>query len=140
MSAWIPRPPAPLLVAAAEPYLVPESRLDELGSYLASVAAKVVDVEIGGAGDVAAVIGALKAVLPFPDWCGSNWDSIEDAFDELREGWSFPLVIVIHGLEPLLARKPHLALEVVIRMSGLSQAFSSAGEQLMVCYVGKNWG
>lgn len=140
MSDWISRPPAPLLVDAAEPYLVPESRLDELRSYLASAAAKVVDAQIGDAGDVAAVIGALKAVLPFPGWCGSNWDSIEDAFAELREGWSFPLVIVVHGLEPLLARKPHLALEVVIRMSGLSQAFSSAGEQLMVCYVGKNWG
>lgn len=140
MSAWFPRPPAPLLVDAAEPYLVLESRLDELGSYLASAGAKVADVEIGDAGDVAMVIGALKAVLPFPDWCGSNWDSLEDAFEELRERWSFPLVIVVHGLEPLIARKPHLALEVVIRMSALSQAFSSAGEQLMVCYVGKNWG
>jgi hypothetical protein len=139
VSAWIPRPPAPLLVDAAEPYLVPESRLDELGSYLASAAAKVVDVEIGSADDVAAVIGALKAVLPFPDWCGSNWDSIEDAFEELREGWSFPLVLLIHGLEPLIARKPHLALEVVLRMSGLSQAFSVAGDQLMACYVGENW-
>ncbi len=139
MSAWITRPPTPLLVDAAEPYLVLESRLDELGSYLASAAATVADVEIGDAGDVAMVISALKAVLPFPDWCGSNWDSLEDAFEELREGWSFPLVIVIHGLEPLIARKPHLALEVVIRMSALSHAFSAAGDQLMVTYVGKHW-
>jgi hypothetical protein len=139
VSAWIPLPPAPLLVGRAEPYLVLEARLDDFRAYLASYRARSVDVEFGGAGDVAEVIGALKAVLPFPDWCGSSWDSIEDAFEEIRQGWSFPLVLVVHGLELLIGRKPHLALEVVIRMSGLSQAFSVAGDQLMVAYIGKNW-
>lgn len=139
MSTWFPRPPAPILVDSAEPYLIPESRLDDFRSYVSSAHARSVDVDFGSANDVAAVIDALKTVLPFPDWCGSNWDSIEDAFEEIREGWSFPLVIVAHGLRPLIDRKPHLALEVVLRMSGLSQAFSAAGEQLMVTYVGKQW-
>lgn len=34
MSAWFPHPPMPLLVDAAEPYLVLESRLDEFRGYL----------------------------------------------------------------------------------------------------------
>ncbi len=140
VSAWVPLPPAPLLVDTAEPYLVLESRLDDFKGYLSSVRARTVEVEIGGASDATAVVGALKAVLPFPDWCGSSWDSIEDAFEEIRQGWSFPLVVVVHGLKSLIDRKPHLALEVVLRMSGLSHAFSVAGDQMMVTYVGRDWG
>jgi len=140
VSTWFPLPPVPLLVDAAEPYLVLESRLDDFRGYLASVRARTVDVEIGGVSDVTAVVGALKTVLPFPDWCGSSWDSIEDAFEEIRQGWSFPLVVVVHGLRSLIDRKPHLALEVVIRMSGLSHAFSVADDQMMVTYVGRDWG
>lgn len=139
VSAWIQPPPVPLLVDRAEPYLVLEARLDDFRTYLDSARARSVEVEFGGARDVADLIGALKAVLPFPDWCGSSWDSIEDAFEEIRQGWSFPLVLVVHGLELLVGRKPHLALEVVIRMSGLSHAFSVAGDQFMVAYTGKNW-
>lgn len=140
MSTWFPLPPVPPLVDAAEPYLVAESDLDDMRAYLASVRAAVVDVEIGGAGDVNAVIGVLKAVLPFPDWCGSSWDSIEDAFEEIRQGWSFPLVVIVHGLATSIERTPHLALEVVIRMSGLSHAFSVAGDQMLAIYVAAAWG
>jgi hypothetical protein len=140
VNAWFPLPPTPILVDSAEPYLIPESRLDDFRSYISSAQARSVDVDFGSANDVAAVIDALKAVLPFPDWCGSNWDSIEDAFDDIRQEWSFPLVIVAHGLSSLIDRKVHLALEVVLRMSGLSHAFSVAGDQLMVTYVGKDCG
>lgn len=140
MSAWVQVPPVPLLVDRAEPYLVLESKLDEFRGYLSSVRARTVDIEIGGASDVTSVVDALKTVLPFPDWCGSSWDSIEDAFEEIRQGWSFPLVVVVHGLKPLIDRRPHLALEVVLRMSGLSHAFSVAGDQMMVTYVGRDWG
>ena len=139
VNAWFPLPPAPILVDSAEPYLIPESRLDDFRSYIASAQASSVEVDFGSAIDVAGVIDALKTVLPFPDWCGSNWDSIEDAFDDIREEWSFPLVIVARGLSSLIDRKPHLAFEVVLRMSGLSQAFSTAGDQLLVTYVGKHW-
>ena len=140
MNTWFPLPPAPILVDSAEPYLILESRLDDFRGYLSSAQARSVDVDFGSANDVATVIDALKAVLPFPDWCGSNWDSIEDAFEDIRQEWSFPLVIVASGLSSLIDRKPHLALEVVLRMSGLSQAFSAAGDQLLVTYVGKHWG
>jgi hypothetical protein len=140
VSAWVPLLPVPLLVDTAEPYLVPESGLDDLRGYLASVRARTVDIEIGGASDVTAVVGALKTALPFPDWCGSTWDSIEDTFEEIRQAWSFPLVVVVHGLKPLIDRRSRLALEAVLRMSGLSHAFPVAGDQMMVTYVGRNWG
>lgn len=139
VSTWFALPPMPLLVSAAEPYLVLESRLADFRDYLSSTLARTVDVEIGSASDVVGVIDALKAVLPFPDWCGSSWDSVEDAFEEIRQAWSFPLVILVHGLRSLMGGKPHLALEVAIRMSGLSHAFSVAGDQLVIAYVGEDW-
>ena len=140
VSAWFPLPSVPLLVDPAEPYLVLQSRLDEFRGYLSSARARSVDVEIASARDVADVVGALKGVLPFPSWCGSSWDSIHDAFEDLRQAWSFPLVVVVHGLKSLLDEKPHLGLEVVLRMSELSHAFSVAGDQLEVAYVGEVWG
>lgn len=139
-SEWFPLPPAPLLVGQAEPYLVLQSRLDEFRRYVAAVGASPVDVLIGEANGAAEVIDALKAVLPFPGWCGSGWDSIDDAFEEIRRGWGFPLVVVVHGLESLITRRPHLGFNVVIRMSELSHAFSVAGDQLMVTSVGTGWG
>lgn len=85
------------------------------------------------------MIDALKSVLPFPDWCASSWDSIEDAFEEIRQGWSFPLVIAVRGLRPTLETRPHLALEVVVRLSELARALSVAGDQLIVVYVADHW-
>jgi hypothetical protein len=139
VSAWFPLPAAPLLVDQAEPYLVPELHLAEFLGYLSKVGARSVAVDIAVARDVGDVVLALRAVLPFPDWCGSSWDSMEDAFEELRQAWGFPLVVVIRGLRPLIEERPHLALEVVLRLSGLSHAFSVAGDQFLVTYVDKSW-
>lgn len=139
MSDWFPLPPVPLVVDSAEPYLVLESHLDEFRRYILSVRAKPVDVDISNARHARDVILAIKDVLPFPDWCGSSWDSVEDAYEELRQAWQFPLVIVFHGLASLLKAMPHLGLEVVLRLNGLSEAFSISGDQLVPVYAGENW-
>lgn len=137
---WFPLPAVPLLVDQAEPYLVPEPHLAEFLDYLSKVRARSVAVDVAAAHDVGDVVLGLKAVLPFPDWCGSSWDSIEDAFEELRHAWSFPLVVVVSGLLPLIEKRPHLGLEVVLRFSDLSRAFSVAGDQFFVTYVDRSWG
>ena len=80
-----------------------------------------------------------KDALPFPDWCASGWDSIDDAFEELRQAWTFPLVVMVHGLNALLGRKPHTAFQTLIRLSDLSHSFSVASDQLIVAYVGEAW-
>ena len=54
---------------------------------------------------------------------------------ELREAWSFPLSIVVVGLPTLLVAQPHLALNTVLGLSGLSEAFSRAGDQLDFFYL-----
>lgn len=59
------------------------------------------------------VMGALNKVLEFPSWCGSSWDSIQDAFPELREAWSFPLAIAVVGLPKLLVERPYLVRNTV---------------------------
>jgi hypothetical protein len=97
------------------------------------------EVNISDATYVGAVVDGLKGVLPFPDWCGSSWDSIYDAFEELHQSWSFPLVVAVRGLRSMLEVRPHLGLEVVIRLSELSRAFSTVGDQLIVLYIAECW-
>jgi hypothetical protein len=131
VSTWIQLPPVPVIVARSEPYLVEDRRLAEFRSHVLSAGASVVETDISNASNTAEVVGALKVILPFPDWCGSSWDSIDDAFEEIRRAWSFPLALIAHGLRFLIDKYPHLAMEIVIRMSGLAQAFSAAGDQLL---------
>jgi hypothetical protein len=92
-------------------------------------------VDISSAESQADAIERLKERLPFPAWCGSSWDSIEDAFTEIQHTWPFPLALVVEGLPSLLRGRPHTALEFVIRMSQISAALSQAGKQLIVVYV-----
>lgn len=134
-STWISLPPPPVLVAKSEPFLVPAERLPELVRYVRSGHANSVAVDLAGAEAVADVILALKGVLPFPDWCGNSWDSVEDAFEDLREAWSFPLVLVVTGLQSLVEHNAHLGLQTVLQLGRLSSGFSVAGDQFVVTYV-----
>jgi hypothetical protein len=124
-----------LFVDRAEPYLVPNDHSLGLMNYMKSQGAEWVEAELSAANDTADVVSALKAVLVFPDWCGSSWDSIEDCFEELREAWTFPLALLVHGVQGLIHERPHVALQAVLRLSALSHAFSIAGDQLVVAYA-----
>ncbi|TFC22110.1 hypothetical protein E3O55_19025 [Cryobacterium sp. MDB1-18-2] len=135
VSQWIDLPRALLAAGPAEPYLVTEERSSELFEFLNAAGATWVTVDVASAAGTGAVIDALKSRLPFPDWCASSWDSLENAFEEIRQSWSFPLVIVFRGLCSALETRPHLGLEVVVRLSELCQAFSVAGDQVTVIYV-----
>lgn len=139
MSRWLDWPRALLAEGPAEPYLVVEERLTELRRLSMAADATWTTVDVANASDVGAVIDTLKLVLPFPDWCGSSWDSIADAFEEIRQSWSFPLIIAVGGLNSMLESRPHLALETVLRLSELGQAVSSTGDQLTVFYVADKW-
>jgi hypothetical protein len=86
------------------------------------------------------VVEGLKSVLAFPEWCGSSWDSIDDAFEEIRNGWRLPLILIVAGGANCWSRDPHLFLQTVMRLADLSRAFSAAGDQLMVVYAAEVWG
>lgn len=135
MSEWFTLPGAPVLMSSAQPYLVAPEMLGEFEFTVAEHALKRVEVDVASASTTADVIDRLKEVLAFPEWCASTWDSIEDAFEEIRMEWHFPLIVVMDGTDSLVVRSPHLALETVVRLSELSRAFSTAGDQLMVVYV-----
>lgn len=139
VSRWIDLPRTLLVEGPSEPYLVTEERLPELRKFVTGANATWATVDVASATGTGAMIDALKSVLPFPDWCASSWDSIEDAFEEIRQGWSFPLVIAVRGLRSTLETRPHLGLEVVVRLSELGHAFSVAGDQLTVIYVADRW-
>ena len=140
VSRWIDLPQGLLAFGRVEPYLIQERRVIEVRDYAVAEGATWVTVDITDTAATAAVIDAVKAVLPFPDWCASSWDSIDDAFDEIRQGWRFPCVLEVRGLRSTLANRPHLGLEAVVRLSELRRAFSVAGDQLTVLYVDESWG
>ena len=137
MSRWIDVPSPPLVVSRAAPLLVETARLPELRKWFKR--ADQVDVDVSGVIDSAGVIDGLKAVLPFPDWCGSSWDSIDDAFQELHDAWSFPLLLVVRDFDRLLREHQHVALNATIGLDDLSTGFSEAGDQLIVAYAGVSW-
>jgi hypothetical protein len=139
VSRWIPLPSSPTILERSEPYLIEEARLEEFAEFVRSEGGTPVAIDIASATDTASVINEMKAVLSFPDWCGSSWDSIDDAFEEIRQGWVFPLVLIARGLPSVLKVRPHLGLQVVIRLSELSHAFSIVGDQLAVVYVAEAW-
>jgi hypothetical protein len=139
MSDWIDYPEPPLVISRASPLLVEAGRLDEVAVRITGAGAGRVDVLVADVANGFEMIEALKAVLPFPEWCGSSWDSVEDAFDELRAAWSFPLLLVIRGYDLLLDSHQHVALETAIRLHELEQALSVAGDQLIVAFVGAGW-
>lgn len=132
---WIALPDSPTLEERSEPYLVRASEAEGLRRYLASVGASVVGIDIGDSQNLVDVIGSLKEVLPFPSWCGSGWDSVHDAFSELRTAWPLPLAIIVVGLSRLIAERRHLALNTVLGLSRLCEEFSIAGAQVLVFYV-----
>lgn len=138
VSKWFPLP-SQLLMDLAEPYLLSGSRLDEFRDYISSVQASSVTISLDDTRSASDVIDSFKSVLKFPDWCGSSWDSIEDSFEEIRQETDFPMVVIIHGLKALTETRPHLAFEVVLRLSELSQAFSAVGDQFMAVYVDNDW-
>ncbi|MCY7289485.1 MAG: barstar family protein [Cryobacterium sp.] len=139
MSRWLDLPPGMLPAGRAEPLLVSESHLGDVHEWVTQADASWVVIDLSAATDTASVIDALKGVLPFPDWCASSWDSLDDAFEELRQEWRFPLFVVVRGLRSTLTAKPHLGLEVVVRLSELRRALSIAGDQLTVLYAADHW-
>jgi len=137
---WIALPASPTLEERSEPYLVRVSEGANLRQYLASAGASVVDIDIGDSRNLVDVLGSLKEVLHFPSWCGSGWDSVHDAFSELRSAWPLPLAIIVAGLPRLMVERQHLALNTVLGLSRLCEEFSIAGDQVLVFYMSERPG
>jgi hypothetical protein len=103
---WLPDPEPPLVEARTVPLLVTTSRLDQLREFAEEHGAEYVEADSSQADEAWQVMHALKEVLPFPSWCGSGWDSIDDAYQELRDSWPFPLVLVLRHFDRVL-ETPH---------------------------------
>ena len=118
-----------------EPYLLTSSATASVETYFRRAGAASIELDLATATTSTDVIDAMKDALEFADWCGSNWDSIEDAFEEIRQAWTFPLLVVIRGLPELIGKRPHLGLQTIVRLDALEHAFSISGDQLIPMYV-----
>jgi hypothetical protein len=137
VSRWIDIPPPPIVHSRPNPLLVETRRRDDLLKHYRG--AHHVDVDVAGADHSSRVIEAMKAVLEFPDWCASSWDSIDDAYEELHEAWKFPLLMVLRGFDQLLVAHQHLALQTTIQIHDLKDAFAKDEDQLIVVFEGESW-
>jgi hypothetical protein len=118
---------------------VAEAQVGVLSDYFKMRGAQILESEIGRVTTTADAVAELKRVLPFPRWCGSNWDSVADAFEEVREALQMPAVLLVRGLPALLAEHQHLSLEFVIRIAELAASFSRSGDQFVVVYAAPSW-
>ena len=104
VNGWISLPGPPLLAARSEPFVLGTWASDDFAAYASSHGAACVVVDVASAKSTTDVIEAFQGQLQFPDWCGSGWDSVHDALDELCSAWSFPLALLVRALGDLFAR------------------------------------
>lgn len=140
VSRWVQLPAAPFFKDPTQPLLIRTSALDQLRTFARAEGMTMREVDIASAGSAMDVTAGLKAVLPVPAWCGSSWDSLDDAFEEIRSGLKFPEILVVSGGSTCWSRDQHLFLQTVLMLAHLSQAFSSAGDQFAVVYAADSWG
>lgn len=135
MSQWISVLDSAILASRTEPYFVDRASVDRLVELFVEGGGTVVEVDISASATTYDLVTALRQVLPFPDWCGSNWDAMEDAFTELSGAWPFPVCLLMVGAPVLLERNPHLAFECALRLASFADAFGLGGKQFLVVYL-----
>lgn len=131
---WIPLPGVPPLLSASAPLMIRPVSADAVRSELSSAGARLSELSLGSVTTTVELFEQVRKILVLPEWCGSGWDSVDDAFEEIRAASSFPCVVLVQGLQELFARDPHLALEIVVRLSELEGAFAASGDQFAVIY------
>jgi len=127
------------IVRRGEPDLIETHAVRALRSLFHRQKGTVVEIDLSGVESSISVVHALQEVLPFPDWCGSSWDSIDDAFVELTEMWKFPLLVLVRGLPELLATHTHVGLNAVLMFSALTASFGRAERQVQFVYLADGW-
>lgn len=119
----------------SEPHVVDEGSVIDLVSHFVREGAQVRVMDLRAATRTTEVTEALRGVLDVPDWCGPGWDSVEDALSELAGAWPFSLLLLVEGLDRLVARAPQVSLETVLALDRLRTAFGQQRQQLEVAYV-----
>lgn len=138
-SRWVQFHDSPLLPERSEPYLIEARNVPALTEYLIASGAIVKQMSFRNVSTRVEVFDRLRDILVIPDWCGSSWDSLFDAFQEILVGNQFPLFLIIDGFADALTHNTHLALETAIRLSETSRAFSAAQAQFEVIYSAQVW-
>jgi hypothetical protein len=135
MNAWLDLPNESWATVGGAPYVVDANLLQTATARLGLLGASVTSIEVGLARSAWDVVQQLKQAVPLPEWCGASWDSVDDAFEELRQALRFPVVLVVRGIQLLLVEDIQVGLETIVRLADLGRAFSAAGDQFVALYV-----
>ncbi|MFC4949614.1 barstar family protein [Pseudonocardia sp. GCM10023141] len=115
------------LLPGDEPHLLTEAALTTLLTAARAHGVRVGRISIGAAANDVDIFDALRTVFTFPDYCGSGWDSFDDASDDIAEDTEFPLLMVVDGAFPLLARDPHRALHFLLNAADEARRWTAEG-------------
>jgi hypothetical protein len=94
-----------------------------------------VEIDVAKAFTTIDLFDLLKEVLWFPSWCGSGWDSMFDAAVELREAWSFPMVLLVTGRRGMLSNDLHAGVNHVLYLDEVAASYTANGAPFDVVYV-----
>lgn len=135
MSEWVQLRDESWVDSVAPPRVMVASAVGEGVQRLGHLGVKVHIMEVGHAASTFDVVTELRRVLPLPTWCGSSWDSVDDAFEEMRHRLIFPAALIVDGASILIDSNLRLGLETVVRLNELERAFAVASEQMLVFFV-----
>ncbi|MEO7122569.1 MAG: barstar family protein [Lacisediminihabitans sp.] len=116
-----------------EPYFLRDKDLSRLNG-LVGDEGMVARIDVAEVSTSASIVATMKAALPFPEWCGSGWDSVYDAIPDLIELWNFPIVLVVDGIDALWTRSPQLLMQTSIRLAELSDILGREKKQVLIVY------
>ena len=96
----------------------------------------VVEVDVSTVSSSVDLFILLKQVLWFPDFFGSGWDSMNDALDELSEGWPFPLLLVMRGVTRMMANNVTYAFDAVVTLDVYETTLTNRGLPIRIVWEG----
>lgn len=101
--------------SARRPRVVRPGFIDAAAASFRDGGWSVARADIAMARDSSDVVTAIDSVLPLPDYCGATWDSLLDVVDDVAVTWSFPVLLLVSGIDVVMRDAPEFAAEMIYR-------------------------
>jgi hypothetical protein len=124
----------PPLTDLAQPYVASFTEKQRLDNFFSESGATLVEFDLTEIRTITDWFVQMRRSLPYPDWAGGGWDSLDDAFQEVAESWPFPLVFSFVGIASPTGDDLRVLLEVTLRIGELQRNMSMVGRQLIPVY------
>lgn len=83
--------------------------------------------EISESRESSHIAEAIGKKLWLPEYCGSTWDSLLDVADDVQVTWSFPLALILEGVDAVMLTSPSFAAETIYWSMQFGDRIQSSG-------------